>query len=126
MLTTNEISMGISAAFQIYDAKQLKIFARIRGSLNKFYPSLRSRLLSRVDHRMYSPKSLTIVHEHATMQPTKHRYISVGDRQIGDQLLFKTTKIIEKGHGWFAGADFQFDDDQKSITSVEFVFNVSI
>lgn len=118
------VSRTIYAVLQIYNATNLRVHALIRANLVNLYYSWRPFLMGAVDQRSYSPKSFTIVYERGA-KPTRNRIISIGDRQQGDKLIYRTSKIIQNKLNWLSEADFSFESRTKSITSVEFVFDVS-
>lgn len=118
------ISRTVKAIIHIFDAHNLTVHALLRGHIRingfTYFPF---RTIKR-NQKKYDPKSITLVYEHSSWS-SKNRLVSIGERQPGDALLFQQSKVAIKHADRMASSDFQFEDDTKSITSVDFMFDVS-
>lgn len=115
----------MEAVFSVYNATDLKIQATLRGiSIGiDFEGILRRHQFLDGRYRTFQPRSFTLIYEHNATQTNK-RFVAFGERQSGDELINHQTKLVSISNR-FAQGELYFEQPGRSITCIEFSFDVS-
>lgn len=111
----------VKTVLSVYNATNLIVHAHLSGfdhGLESLFATYHTN-----PYNIFKPKSFTLVYEHNSAQ-TKDRLISIGERQTNDKLLYTASKLVTTTSR-FAEDDFQYEDELKSISCIEFSFDVS-
>lgn len=74
--------------------------------------------------QMFEPKSFALVYAH-NLTHSENRFVSVGQRQLGDQLLKHESKLVKMATS-FPEYVIEYEDDNHYLTHVHFSFDVSV
>lgn len=108
----------------MYNATNLNVHALISGFISRLdIEDMLNRYSWINQKRRFKTKSFTLIYEHNSTQ-TKERFINIGERQTNDKLIHTESKLVTSVSR-FAEDDFQYEDELKSISCVEFSFDVS-
>lgn len=110
---------------KITNATSLRVHLVLKGNIFIDHSGYFPFRIIKPQERQFEPKSFTLVYKHDPEQSkSKHRQVTVGERQTGDKLLYFRRKKAVANVG-IADTDFEYINNLEFITSVTFFVNVS-
>lgn len=110
----------LQTILSIINGTNFKVTATMYGASVNLFDA--DSLIKSLGEKQTKPKTFTVVYGHNSTR-SLNRKINIGHRQHGDKMLAFQSKNVSISSR-FAENEFEFQDNQKYITSIGFSFDV--